>query len=279
MHPASKSNHSLLPLARLAISLLALAAVSGCATAPGRTTSDDPWTGFNRGVYKLNDGLDRAVLKPTAKAYKAVTPNWLRGMTGRFFANLAYPATMINQLLQGKPKLFLQDTGRFITNTTLGLGGLFDVADRMGMPAHDEDFGQTLAVWGVPSGPYLMLPLLGPSSLRDAPGKIPDYFMSITRNADVSTAVEWGARGLEIVDERASLLSTEATLESAYDRYGIMRDAWVQRREYLIFDGNPPEEPLELEDFDEETDTESEQPADVTPEVAPEVAPYAPPGN
>ena len=258
---------SITRLLRCALLLAALAAVSGCATAPGRTTSHDPWSGFNRGVYKFNDGLDRTVLKPTAKAYKAVTPNWLRGMTGRFFANLSYPATIVNQLLQGKPVLFLQDTGRFITNTTLGLGGLFDVADRMGMPSHDEDFGQTLAVWGVPSGPYLMLPLLGPSTLRDGPAKVPDYFLGVTRQLDVSTPVEWGTRGLEIIDERAALLSTEATLESAYDRYGIMRDAWVQRREYLIFDGNPPEEPVELEDFEDmEEEPSEEQPAPAPPE-------------
>ena len=268
MHRAALSNHASTRLVRMSLALFALAVMNGCATAPGRTTSDDPWTGFNRGIYKFNDGLDRAVLKPTAKGYKAVTPNWFRGMTGRFFANLSYPTTMINQLLQGKPKLFFQDTGRFITNTTLGLGGLFDVADRMGMPAHDEDFGQTLAVWGMPSGPYLMLPLLGPSTLRDGPAKVPDYFLGVTRHADVSTATEWGARGLEIIDERAALLATEATLESAYDRYGIMRDAWVQRREYQIFDGNPPDEPLELEDFDEETDeaAENDTPATTVPE-------------
>jgi phospholipid-binding lipoprotein MlaA len=249
MHFPSRSMHRTIP--RL-FALLALAAVGGCATAPGRTSSDDPWSGFNRGMYKFNDGLDRAVLKPTAKAYKAVTPNWFRGMTGRFFANLGYPVTMVNQLLQGKPKLFLKDTGRFIANSTLGLGGLFDVADKMGMPSNDEDFGQTLAVWGVPSGPYLMLPLLGPSTLRDGPAKVPDYFLGVTRHIDVSTATEWGARGLEIIDGRAALLATEATLESAFDRYGIMRDAWVQRREYQIFDGNPPDEPLELEDFEDE---------------------------
>ena len=242
-----------LPL--LFVALIFAAGLSACAT-PGRTTMDDPWSGMNRGIYKFNDGIDRAVLKPVAKGYKKITPNWFRNATGRFFANLGYPVTIVNQLLQGKPKLFLMDTGRFITNTTLGLAGLFDVADRMHMPSHQEDFGQTLAVWGVPSGPYLMLPFLGPSTVRDAPGKIPDYFLGILRYTDVSTPVVWGTRAVEVVDTRASLLSTESALDTAFDRYGVLRDVWLQRRQYLIYDGNPPEEePPELPD---DTDTQDQ---------------------
>jgi phospholipid-binding lipoprotein MlaA len=233
--------------------------LSGCAT-PGRTTGDDPWAGMNRGIDKFNDGLDRAIVKPTAKGYKKVTPEWFRGMTGRFFSNLGYPFTMVNQLLQGKPKLFLLDTGRFITNSTLGLAGLFDVADHMGMPAHEEDFGQTLAVWGVPSGPYLTLPLLGPSTLRDAPAQIPEYLYGFLGYGHIATPIKLGIRGLDIVDTRASLLSADATLESAYDRYGVMRDAWIQRRQYLIFDGNPPEEKIEepVDDTDSTTPTKQD---------------------
>jgi len=234
-------------------------ALAGCASTPGRTTSDDPWAGMNRGIYKFNDGVDRAVLKPTAKGYKAITPDWFRSAVGRFFENLGYPVTMVNQLLQGKPKLFFQDTGRFLTNTTLGIGGIFDVADRMRMPAHQEDFGQTLAVWGVPSGPYLTLPLLGPSTLRDAPARIPDYFLGILGYTNISTPVKWGVRGLDVIDTRASLLSTEATLTNAYDRYGVIRDAWVQRREYLVFDGSPPEEKLEEFKDDPEADAVPQQ--------------------
>lgn len=252
----------------LTATVFAAVSSGGCAS-PGRTTRDDPWNGFNRGVYKFNDGLDRALLKPAARGYKAVTPNWFRDMTGRFFSNLGYPITAVNQLLQGKPKLFVQDTGRFLTNSTLGLAGLFDVADHMGMPAHDEDFGQTFAVWGAPSGPYLTLPLLGPSTLRDAPGKIPDYFLSIFRYANVSTAEQIGARGLEIVDMRASLLAAESALGGAYDRYGVLRDAWLQRREYLIYDGNPPEEKLEepLDDADATTpDAETHGASDQPPQ-------------
>ena len=263
---------SLIRIFCLAAAILAALSCAGCAS-PGRTTRDDPWSGLNRGVYKFNDGLDRGLLKPAARGYKAVTPTWFRGMTGRFFSNLGYPITAVNQLLQGKPKLFLQDTGRFLTNSTLGLAGLFDVADHMGMPAHDEDFGQTFAVWGMPSGPYLTLPLLGPSTLRDAPGKIPNYFFSVFHYADVSTAAEMGARGLELVDMRASLLAAESTLGSAYDRYGVMRDAWLQRREYLIFDGDPPAE--EIEEFfdDAEDDVDDAAAPDAGAQAAPEQQP------
>jgi phospholipid-binding lipoprotein MlaA len=244
-----------LPPRRALVALALLCSVfSGCATAPGRTTNDDPWNGFNRGVHKFNDGLDRAVLKPTAKGYKKVTPSWLRTGIGNVFANVGYPITMVNQLLQGKPKMFARDTARFVTNTVFGIGGIFDVADKVGLPANDEDFGQTLATWGVSSGPYLVLPLLGPSTARDAPGKVADYFMSPMRNVDVEPAVEWGAKALEIIDDRASLLSSEATLDSAYDKYGVMRDAWTQRREYQVFDGDPPEE--KIEEFE---DTEPEE--------------------
>ncbi len=230
---------------------LAGCVLSGCATTPGRTTHEDPWQGLNRGIYKFNDGVDRAVLKPVAKGYKKVTPQWLRMGVGRFFANLGYPITVVNQLLQAKPKLFVEDTCRLVTNTVFGIGGLFDVADKVGLPAHDEDFGQTLARWGVPSGPYLMLPLFGPSSARDAPGRVVDYFLGAYRNADVSSEVKWGVRGFEAVDQRAQLLSAEATLEGAYDKYGVLRDAWVQRREYEVFDGNPPEEEFEEYQDDE----------------------------
>src|SRR5712671_929121 len=236
--------------ARLTLVLaLACCALAGCATAPGRTTHDDPWQGMNRGIYKFNDGLDRAIIKPTAQGYKKITPQWFRAGVGRVFANLGYPVTIANQLLQAKPKLFLQDTCRFVTNSVFGIGGIFDVADKVGLPSHDEDFGQTLTRWGVPSGPYVMLPFLGPSSVRDAPARIGDYFFSVLRYTDIKTPVKWGARALEVIDLRAELLSSESTLQSAYDKYGLTRDAWLQRREYQIFDGNPPEE--KIEEFDD----------------------------
>jgi phospholipid-binding lipoprotein MlaA len=243
-----------------ALALLGSLLLSGCAT-PGRTSGADPWIDANRGVYKFNDELDKAAVKPVAQAYKKITPIWFRAGTGRFFSNLGYPVTIVNQLLQGKPLLFLQDTGRLLTNSTLGLGGAFDVADRMGMPAHNEDFGQTLAVWGVPSGPYVMLPVLGPSTTRDAPGLIPEFFTGVLGLADAPFGTKFAARALQLVDTRATLLSAEGALEDANDKYVFVRDAWIQRREYLIFDGDPP-----VETFEEEA---TEDPAQETDAAAP----------
>ncbi len=233
----------------LAVFALGLA-LSGCATAPGRTTADDPWEGLNRGIYRFNDVADRATLKPVARAYAKVTPNWMQTGVRNFFANLGYPTTIVNQLLQGKLGLALQDTGRLVINTVAGVGGLIDAASIGGLTANEEDFGQTLAVWGVPSGPYVTLPFLGPSSLRDAPSRIADYFTGVPRYVDVQWEAEWSARALEVVGFRADLLPVEAQIENVFDRYAFMRDAWAQRREYMIFDGRPPEptfddEPLE----------------------------------
>lgn len=250
----------------LRIVLLAIAALlgSGCAS-PGRTLNEDPWQGFNRGVYKFNDTIDRAALKPVAKGYKKITPQWMRMGVGNFFANISYPATIVNQFLQGKAKTGLQDTGRFLLNSTLGVGGLVDVATPMGLQSNDEDFGQTLAVWGVDSGPYLTLPFFGPSSLRDAPSRAADYFLGALKYVEIPWEVEWGLRGLELVHTRSELLTLDPTLERTFDPYAFMRDAWVQQREFNVFDGNPPPETLEdLEDF--EAEPTDEEPA---PEPAP----------
>lgn len=235
-----------------AICLLTLAlTLTGCATAPGRTTADDPWEGFNRGVYRFNDFADRNALKPVARGYEAVTPDWFRTGVGNFFSNLAYPTTIVNQLLQGKPAMAGKDAGRFVINSVLGLGGLFDVAVHAGLPDNDEDFGQTLAVWGVPSGPFFNIPLFGPSTVRDAPSRIADYFSGVTRYVDLHWQEEWIARGLEVVNDRAELLPLESQLEQVFDRYGFIRDAWIQRREYQVFDGIPPEPTFDDEPLDE----------------------------
>jgi phospholipid-binding lipoprotein MlaA len=250
-----------LQLLALSVATLAALLCSGCTT-PGRTTTADPWNGGNRAIYKFNDSLDRTAVKPVAQSYKKITPTWFRAGTGRFFSNLGYPVTIVNQLLQGKPLLFLQDTGRLVTNSTLGIGGIFDVADKLGMPAHNEDFGQTLAVWGVPSGPYIMLPLLGPSSLRDTPALVPEFFVGVLNFTQLPVTARIGVRVAQQVDTRAALLSADSTLDSAYDKYGVIRDAWVQRREYLIFDGEPPEEEFEEQES-------SEPPQDKAPDEQP----------
>lgn len=239
----------------LRIVLLVVVSVcgAGCASAPGRTTNDDPWEGFNRGVYKFNDTVDRATLKPVAKVYKKITPQWIRMGVGNFFANLGYPVTIVNQFLQGKPKTGLKDTGRFLVNSTLGVGGLVDVATPVGLQSNDEDFGQTLAVWGVGSGPYLTLPFFGPSTLRDAPSRAVDYFLGPLTYVEIPWEAEWTMRAVDLVHTRAELLSLDPTLQRTFDPYAFMRDAWIQQREFNVFDGNPPPETLEdLEDFEEE---------------------------
>ncbi len=232
--------------------LLVLAALGGCATAPGRTSSSDPWEGFNRGVYRFNDFADRNALKPVAKGYKAVTPGWARTGVSNFFSNLTYPWTIVNQLLQGKPVMACRDTGRLVINSVVGIGGLIDVATHAGLPENNEDFGQTLAVWGVPSGPFLTIPFFGPSSLRDGPSRIADYFSGVTLYIDVSWELEWSARGLAIVNDRAALLQLDSQLNNVFDPYAFLRDVWVQRREYQIYDGNPPEPTFDDEPLEEE---------------------------
>ena len=251
-----------MPLSQLRlVGLLLCAALLGaCTTTPGRTTTDDPWQGMNRGIYKFNEAIDRAALKPVAKGYRAITPQWFRTGTKNFFNNLKTPWTMANELLQGKPQLMAQDTCRFVFNSIVGLGGVIDVAGKFELNAHDEDFGQTLAVWGVPSGPYLMLPFLGPSTVRDGAGRVPDYFGSPQRYADIPWEVKTGLSVLEIVQLRETLLSTEDALGQAYDKYGLIRDAWLQRREYQIYDGNPPEEPA-VDDAPDADPTDDATPA------------------
>jgi phospholipid-binding lipoprotein MlaA len=238
---------------RAAVLVFAAVVLTGCAAAPGRTAMDDDrWEKFNRGVYKVNDTVDRAALKPTAKGYKKVTPGFIRAAVGNFFSNLDYPATIVNQFLQGKGVTGLKDTGRFLLNTTLGVAGIFDVATPIGLEAHDEDFGQTLAVWGVNSGPFLTLPLFGPSTLRDAPSRFFDYFLDPLTHTDIPWEAEWGQRVLDVVHTRAELLTLDPTLERAFDPYAFIRDAWLQRREFEIFDGAPPPETLDEEFIEED---------------------------
>jgi phospholipid-binding lipoprotein MlaA len=250
------------PLARaLLLSLLAVTVVlGGCATtsaardggaADGEATAEerpaknqDPLEGFNRGVFKFNDAVDRAALRPAAVAYRDHTPSWLQKGVGNFFTNLFYPTTIANQFLQGKFKQGGQDIARFVINTTLGWGGLFDVASGARLPIHDEDSGQTLGRWGVPAGPYLMLPFLGPATLRDAPARIADDFTQPFRWYDAGNE-RYFSLVVYLVDKRASLLQLDRLVKEAYDPYAFVRDAYLQRREYAVRDGDVPQEELE----------------------------------
>lgn len=225
--------------------------LAGCATT-GERNQADPIEPFNRGVYRFNDTLDRAALKPVARTYREHTPGWFQTGVGHFFTNLSYPWTIVNQLLQGKVVAAGQDTARFAINTVLGWGGVFDVASGAGLPHHDEDLGQTLGRWGVPPGPYLMLPLLGPSTLRDAPSSYASRYAEPYYWYDYGNE-RWFALALNIVDKRAGLLALEPAMERVFDKYAFLRDAYLQRRQFVVYDGEPPEEDWEEDSFDEET--------------------------
>jgi phospholipid-binding lipoprotein MlaA len=238
--------------------------LAGCATT-GERNAADPWESANRKVYAFNDGLDRATLKPVAKVYEKHTPKWIRTSVSNFFNNLGAPVTIVNQLLQGKVVQAGQDTLRFAMNTTLGLGGFFDPAADANLPRHDEDLGQTLGKWGVPPGPYLMLPLLGPSNLRDVPSHVVNRFLEPFHWYDYGSE-RWISLGLSLVDMRARLLPLEPTLARTYDPYSFIREAYRQRRLFQVYDGDVPEELLPKDE---------EAPGD-EPE-APEAQPDAPP--
>ncbi|HET6720156.1 MAG TPA: VacJ family lipoprotein [Rhodocyclaceae bacterium] len=240
--------------------LLAAGLAAGCAgvsgpaatsAAPAASTAasaeghpDDPWEGFNRGIFAFNEKLDAWVLKPVAKGYDAVTPTPVRVGVANFFGNLGDVWVGTNNLLQGKPRDAASDLGRFVVNSTMGVAGLIDVASPMGLDKHGEDFGQTLAVWGLRSGPYLVLPVLGPSTARDAGGTVFDLGANAVNLFDPESA-RYLLNGLNLIDRRAELLPSDKVVEeAALDKYSYFRSAFLQRRHYLIFDGNPPREEI-----------------------------------
>ncbi|WP_299199775.1 VacJ family lipoprotein [uncultured Amphritea sp.] len=194
----------------------------------------DPWEGFNRAMFSFNDTLDRYALKPVAQGYQAITPDIIETGVSNFFGNLSDIGSMLNNLLQLKGNAAGQDLGRVIFNSTVGLGGIIDIATPMGLPEHNEDFGQTLGYWGVDTGPYLVLPLLGPSNIRDGIGRIPDSMVDPVGEVNpIRTRNQLTA--LRIIDTRAGLFAAEELLTG--DRYTAMRDAYMQRREFLVNDG------------------------------------------
>lgn len=217
------------------LSLMLSTAVLGLAMSGPVLAADpaDPWEGFNRGVFRFNETVDRYVAKPVAKAYQAVTPTAVDNAVTRFFNNLASPITLVNQLLQGKPAAAAGTTARLIFNSTAGVGGLFDVAAKMGVPREKEDFGQTLAVWGVGAGPYVVLPLLGPSTLRDTVGRVADT--APDPRTYMNDEAAFLMAGLDIIDIRADLLAAERVIEG--DRYQFIRDYYLQQRAFAIADG------------------------------------------
>ena len=230
----------------LVSALLMASLLSGCASQANR----DPLEGFNRGVYKFNDTADKAVLKPIAGAYKAVLPSPVRTGISNFFGNLNTFITTINDLLQFKFDKAATDAGRFVINTTFGIGGLIDWASMDGIEQRNEDFGQTLGHWGVGSGAYIVLPLLGPSTIRDTGGLVVDTFAFDPLSYIEDPATRNSLRAVKYVDKRAQLLPASDLLDdAALDPYAFMRDAYFQRRASQIQDGIVPAEMLMDEDM------------------------------
>ena len=226
-----------LKLRPLLLSLALVTMATGCATHANK----DPLEGVNRGVYKFNDVTDKVVFKPVATAYKAVTPTPVRKGVNNFFNNLGSITTVLNDLLQFKFAYAFTDAGRFVINTTFGIAGLIDVAGMDNIPQHKEDFGQTLGYWGAGNGAYLVLPILGPSSVRDTTGLVFDTFTTdpityVHRGGNVATS-NW-LRAAQFVDKRTELLDAKDLVDDAsLDPYAFARDAYLQRRDSLIADG------------------------------------------
>lgn len=238
----SRSPGLIRSLCRLGL-LAAASLLTACATGPNANPADplEPW---NRGVYQFNDSLDRNVLKPVATAYRDATPELVRKGVGNFFGNLEDAWTTVNSVLQFKGQAAAESLTRFWVNTLMGLGGVLDVASEMQIPRHNEDFGQTLGHWGVGAGPYVVLPVLGPSTLRDTASLPADWRGdAVTHIEDIPTRNSLiVVRG---VHKRASLLKQEGLLEqAALDKYTFLRDAYLQHRRNQVYDGNPPEQPM-----------------------------------
>ncbi len=242
-------------LVQAALAAAILATASGCASqaAANKTPANpDPLESVNRVMFRINEIGDRYVAKPVAQAYEKGTPRVFRMGANNFLDNLRYPITIVNDFLQGKLRQGGQDLARFAMNSTVGLFGLFDPATEVGLMAHDEDFGQTLAVWGVPQGPYLVMPILGPHTLSSGIGSVADSQFSLiwqgvddhgTRNA----LLIW-----YLVHKRYTILPLDEQMQQAFDPYIFVRDAYLQNRLYKIYDGHPPYEDLYPEDDEDD---------------------------
>ena len=231
-------------------------------------TSYDPWEKFNRKIHRFNNAVDRSIAKPLARGYVKVTPRPVRLGIGNFFENLGQPLTMVNSLLQGKPGRAAQALGRFLLNSTLGIGGLFDPASDAGLPRRSEDFGQTLGTWGWKRSRYVELPLFGPRTVRDAFGLLGDAPLSPVRQIE-EDRVRLGLQGLNLVNVRADLLPLDAQREGVPDDYALLRDAWLQRRNYQIESDRKHKADEDLPDYLKDEEDNPTVPMDAMPAVLP----------
>lgn len=240
--------------------LASLLGLAGCAMSPPRT--DDPWEKVNRKVYAFNDSVDRAVVRPTARAYRKVTTSGIRRAISNFFANIRMPITIANDVLQGDLRDALRGTGRFVINSTAGVLGFFDPASRMKIPDQETDFAATLAHWGIGEGPYIVLPLVGSTTLRDVwrfpvDGYFFDPMTNFVKNKNEPLGQRYWPQLLYLTTLRARALDAEALAGGIYDPYVFYRDAYRQRRMYINYDGHPPFEVIEQMQGIEEEDFDS----------------------
>lgn len=230
------------------MSLLLCMSLSWCVQA----NEQDPWESWNRGVFEFNDTMDHYALKPVAQAYRNVAPAAVDDAISNVFSNLGEPIVIVSDLAQGKFLQSLSDTGRFLINSTIGILGIFDVARHMGLEKHNEDIGQAMAFWGISSGPYLVLPILGPSTVRDASGLSIETFaltpVDVRKQTIDSTELYYSTVYAQYLDVRADLIPSEGLISG--DRYSFIRSFYLQRREYLINDGEVEDE--FSDDFDDE---------------------------
>ena len=253
--------------------LLLLSAIftGGCATVQGPPNPDDPLESFNRAMFELNDTMDHYAFKPVAKGYNFVMPDFASKGVSNFYSNLDDIVVFFNQLLQFKLHAAAITSARFVFNSTFGVFGLIDVATYMDLPKRNEDFGQTLAVWGVPSGPYVVLPFIGPRTIRDSGALLVDwtYFDPVFKRNTLNQTI--ANLAIKYTDVRAGLLKASNILdESIPDRYAYVRDAWLLRRQYLIYDGNPPQQEDDFNEdelFDDEDLYRDEQSLESRPEA------------
>lgn len=232
----------------------------GCATTPAGIDNSDPWEPFNRKVYAFNDAIDKHVLTPVANAYMEVTPRPVQASVSKFYNNLTYPNVFINDFLQGKVGLGISDTCRFVVNSTIGILGLFDPAKHLGLPAHFEDTGQSLAVWGVHQGPYVVVPFIGPDTVRNTPNLI----TSTVTNAlfyVTNFYITIPLSVLGVIDTRVQAASSVNVVnQAALDPYIFVREGYLQHREFLIFDGHPPQHFYEDMDNGDADDSDAPPP-------------------
>jgi phospholipid-binding lipoprotein MlaA len=254
----------------LLLSLCLWLVLAGCAALPpGKREPRDPWERMNRATFRFNDKFDRAVARPVARGYRAVTPRFVQTGIRNVYDNVDTTIVMLNDLLQGEFKAFASDTGRLLLNTTVGIGGLADPATALGLDKNDRDFGQTLGKWGVGSGPYLVLPFLGPSDVRDGFGRLADTY-STPRTYIKNNYWYWGVWLLEAVDRRSRFLDTDRLMDTAYDPYAFLRSAYLQHRDFKVNGGQSSSEEEQERKLMEEAGEDQQTPESTPPQASPQ---------